>query len=86
MLGVVPTMLTLYGGAPVQANQYYIDQVKNLQYYLFPALKENATVYAHAPNDGVPVILSDKTNTPTGAGIVEELTKLGEDVAAKVGI
>lgn len=73
MLGVVPTMLTLYNGSPVQANQHYIDQVKSQGYDLFPWLRENSTIYAPAPQNGIPAILSSLPGTPTAQGVLDEL-------------
>lgn len=84
MLGVVPTMLTMRDG-PIQANQHYIDQVKSQGYYLFPWLRENSTLYAPAPQNGIPVILSSLPATTTGQGVLEELRSLSKDFMKKVG-
>jgi chromosome partitioning protein len=85
ILGVVPTMLTLYALEPVGSNQMYIDQVKRKGYYLFPGLRENATIYAPAPNDGIPAILTNSKSSAS-EGIIEELKNLAEDFIAKAGI
>jgi len=84
MLGVVPTMLTMRDG-PIQANQHYIDQVKSQGYYLFPWLRENSSLYAPAPQNGIPVILSSLPATTTGQGVLEELRSLSKDFMKKVG-
>ena len=86
LLGVVPTMLTLYNGAPIQANQHYIDQVKSQGYYLFPWLRENSSIYAPAPQNGIPVILSSLSVTPTARGVLDELRDMCRNFTEKLEI
>ena len=89
MLGVVPTMLTVHDGAPIQANQHYLDQVQSKGYYLFPWTRHNNTFYAYAPERGIPVIISQATNPPgekTGDKILEELRELSKTFIGKAGI
>jgi hypothetical protein len=85
MLGVVPTMVTLRSGAPIESNQIYLDQVSNKGYYVFQWLRENSNLYATAPNNGVPVLFA-QSNTSALGGVVEELENLSEDFLAKAGV
>jgi len=85
MLGVVPTMISIYGGEPIQNNQHFINRVKQDHYHLFPYLRENTNIHSMAPLRGVPVILSEKTN-PAVVGVVEELENLSQKFMEKVGI
>jgi chromosome partitioning protein len=85
ILGVVPTMVTLYGEKPINVNQQYLDQVKSKGFYLFPWLRENSNVYAPAPSTGIPVIFR-RSGSPALPGIVEEIKNLSEEFMAKVGI
>ena len=89
MLGVVPTMLTVHDGAPIQANQHYLDQVQSKGYYLFPWTRHNNTFYAYAPERGTPVIISQATNPSgekTGDKILEELRELSKTFIGRTGI
>lgn len=89
MLGVVPTMLTVHDGAPIQANQHYLDQVQSKGYYLFPWTRHNNTFYAYAPERGIPVIISQATNPSgekTGDKILEELRELSKTFIERTGI
>lgn len=89
MLGVVPTMLTVFNEAPIQANQHYLDQVQSKGYYLFPWTRHNNTFYAYAPENGIPVILSQQTNPSgdkTGDKILRELRELSRIFIEKAGI
>jgi len=57
-LGVVFTMLSLYGKSPIAVQKTYIAKVrqKNIPYFN-SFLRENKTVYGSAPEMGIPVSL-----------------------------
>jgi chromosome partitioning protein len=83
-LGVVPTMLSLYGEAPIATHQRYLNQV-GVGYYLFPGLKDSPTIYAPAPNDGIPVYLAHSTNRAFPS-VIAEITDLSEEFISKAGL
>lgn len=57
--GVVFTMVAFHGGEPVQAQSNYIDKVMtDLGLPVYPVMmRENKTLYADAPEYGVPVVM-----------------------------
>jgi len=59
MLGVVFTMIQEYGGQPISAQRPFMSQVKNRpDISVFPEyIKRNDTLFADAPQYGVPVVL-----------------------------
>ncbi len=72
-LGVAFTMISLYGGGPVSALRPFIAQTTKLGLPVFETkLRENKTVYADAPQYGVPVVLNG-FNNPTHKEVVSEL-------------
>jgi chromosome partitioning protein len=85
MLGVVPTMLKLMDEKPIQSNLIYLNQVKSKGYYIFPGLRENANIYAPAPNNGIPVFLANNSSSAL-RGIIMEIENLSKDFIAKTGI
>jgi chromosome partitioning protein len=80
LLGIVPTMLTLYRGDPISDARPYLDSLRNdYKYHLFPWLQEKASFYAPAPQIRVPAVL----NTYYRPGFVlakRELESLGKEV------
>lgn len=58
--GVVFTMVQFYGGEPISALRPYITQTKKLDIPVFENhIRENKTLYADAPQYGLPVVLTD---------------------------
>lgn len=62
LLGVLFTMITIYGGEPISTQRQYIREVENRTApYRVPTLstyiRENKTSYGDAPEYGVPVVL-----------------------------
>ena len=59
VLGVVFTMIQEYGGQPISSQRPYINQVKRLPgITVFPPyIKRNDTLFASAPQYGIPVVL-----------------------------
>jgi chromosome partitioning protein len=65
ILGVVFTMIQIYNQQPIAASRVFMTQTKNLGLPVFEAnIRENKTVFADAPQDGVPVVLN---RYPAGA-------------------
>ncbi|MGW4956409.1 ParA family protein [Nonomuraea sp. NPDC004186] len=72
ILGVVFTMIQIYGGQPIAAQRPFIDQTVRLGVPVFTSsLRENKTLFADAPIGGVPVVLNHGTGT--AQRIVSEL-------------
>jgi len=59
LLGVVFTMVQEYDGEPISATRQFIDQTRELGVRVFDSyVKENKTLFADAPQFGMPVVLS----------------------------
>lgn len=85
-LGVIATMISLYGGKPTAALQYYIDGLKRQGVTLFEQkLRENKKLYADAAEIGIPVVLQSQPDG-TYAEVVSELESLATEFIKKVGI
>lgn len=70
---------------PISAQQQYIEQVKRLKVpVLATYIRENKTIYADAPEYGVPVVLK-RVSGQTYQDVQEELEELTTEVLAKVG-
>ena len=64
ILGVVFTMIQLYGGVPISSQRPYISQVERLDVPVFKMhLRENKSIFADAPEYGVPVALNHYQST-----------------------
>lgn len=85
LLGVVFTMIQVYGGQPISTQRPYIAQAKTLGVPIFGArIRENKTVYADAPQFGLPVVLYGYSNGTYGE-ITKELEGLAKEFAKKIG-
>lgn len=77
ILGILFTMIQLRNKQPISAQQPYIEQVRKLGIPILDSLiRENKTIYAGAPEYGVPVVLqyvSGKTYEDVQAEL-EDLT------------
>jgi chromosome partitioning protein len=84
ILGVLFTMITVRNQQPISAQQQYIERVTRLK---IPALqtyiRENKTIYADAPEYGVPVVLK-RVSGQTYENVQEELEKLTTEILGKV--
>jgi chromosome partitioning protein len=84
ILGVLFTMITVYSGGPISAQQQYIGQVKGLGVPTFDTLiRKNDTIYADAPEYGVPVVLQPVSGR-TYENVREELEQLTTEFLSKV--
>lgn len=83
ILGVLFTMIQVRNQQPISAQQQYIEQVSRLK---IPALdtfiRENKTIYADAPEYGVPVVLK-RVSGQTYENVQEELETLTTEVLGK---
>jgi chromosome partitioning protein len=85
-LGVIATMISLRSGAPIMAQQYYIDTLIRNNVPLFSNMvRENKTLFASAPDSGTPVVMQSH-NSGTYAEIVSELEDLTTEFMKKIGV
>ena len=86
MLGVLFTMIQIRNQQPISSQQPYIQQVKNLGVPIFTThIRENKTIYADAPEYGVPVVLQ-RVSGQTYENVQAELEELTTEVLAKVAV
>lgn len=79
--GVLFTMVQFYGGEPISAIRPYIYQTKNLNIPVFKSyFRENKTIFADAPQYGVPVVLSNNHRQD----IVAEINEFVDEFESKV--
>lgn len=86
-LGVVATMISVRNGSPISAQQTYINVLKrNGIRILDSMIRENKTVYATAPEYGIPVVCQSFSSGTTYNEVVTELERLTSEFMAKVAI
>lgn len=86
ILGVVFTMIQISGGRPISAQRPYISQTKRLGVPVFEAwIRENKTIFADAPQYGVPVVLNSYSPA-THKDVVSELEEFVTQFATQVGL
>ena len=79
--GVLFTMVQFYGGKPISAIRPYISQTKKLDIPVFKSyFRENKTIFADAPQYGVPVVLSNNHRQD----IVAEINEFIDEFENKV--
>lgn len=81
-LGIVFTMINIYNNKPIQAQQEYITQVEtNIPCNVFNNfIRNNNTLFANAPDYGVPVIISDKQSGDVYDNIKREINLLVDEL------
>lgn len=73
VIGVLFTMIQIYGSQPISAQRPYITQTKRLGVPVFKSfIRENKTIFADAPQYGIPVVLN-AYNTGTYNDVVTEI-------------
>ncbi|MCK9297216.1 MAG: ParA family protein [Desulfobulbaceae bacterium] len=83
-LGVLFTMIQIRNQQPISAQQPYIEQVKRLGVTTMNTfIRENKTIYADAPEYGVPVVLQ-RVSGKTYEDVQSELEELTTEVLGKV--
>lgn len=86
ILGVVFTMIQLYSGYPIASQQQFITQTSRLNIPIFNNFfRENKSIFALAPQDGVPVILQGYSNY-IYANIVHEIQNFVDEFMIKAKI
>lgn len=85
-LGVVFTMIQIYSGQPISAQKQFIAQTRRL---CVPVLKtnfrENKTIFADAPQNGMPVVLFEYSNN-THSDVVKEIESFVDEFIAVSGV
>ena len=84
ILGILFTMIQIRNGQPISAQQQYISQVGQLNVpVLATYIRENKTIYADAPEYGVPVVLK-RVSGQTYENVQEELEALTTELLQKI--
>lgn len=86
-VGVVFTMVQEYAGGPISAQRTYIQRVRSTSGLpVFKSyIKRNDTLFADAPQYGVPVVLLAQ-NGPTYKGVVEGLEEVVSEFSQMLGL
>lgn len=86
IIGVIFTMIQITSGAPISAQQQYISQTKRLGVPVFnTTFRENKTIFADAPRNGMPVVLNSYSNN-THSEIVSEIENFVVEFESKLGV
>ena len=86
LMGIVFTMVGIRNKAIYSSQQQYIAQVQRTGLPIFDtSVRENKTVYADAPEYGVPVVLGSVSGE-TYDNVREELEDLTDEIIRKVGL
>jgi chromosome partitioning protein len=76
----------MYSNSPIQAQQQFIYQTKRLGIPVFDNyIIANNTIYADAPQNGIPVILNSYSSSSHRAN-VSHIENFAQEFIAKVGI
>lgn len=86
-LGVIATMISVRNNKPILAQQTYIQQLKRNGINMFTSMiRENKTLYADAPEYGIPVVCQNVSLGSTYGEVVKELKNLTTEFMGRVGI
>lgn len=86
ILGVVFTMIQIYRDQPISVQRPFIAQTKRLNVPVFNSrIRENKTLFADAPQYGVPVVLHSHS-VDTYRDVVTELENFADEFASKMGL
>ncbi|KDC48751.1 ParA family protein [Pseudoalteromonas fuliginea] len=85
-MGVVFTMIQITSGIPISAQRQYIAQTKRLGVPVFDAIfRENKTIFADAPRNGMPVVLNSYSNQ-SHTTVVDEIEVFVGEFNSKLGV
>jgi chromosome partitioning protein len=86
VVGVVFTMVQEYGGGPISAQRSFISRLKAGKLNVFDAyIKRNDTLFAGAPQYGVPVVLTIHNNA-SHQSVVDGLEEVTTEFSTVLGI
>jgi chromosome partitioning protein len=79
-------MIQTYDNSPIQAQQQFIYQTKRLEIPVFDSyIVANNTIFADAPQNGVPVILNSYSNASHRANVYH-LENFVHEFISKIGL
>ncbi len=82
-LGVVFTMIQIYGGDPIFSQRQYITQTKRLGVPVMDNnFRENKSIFAEASQNGIPVVLNKYSNN-THSEVVSEIKSFVDEFIVK---
>lgn len=85
-LGVVFTMIQMYGGEPISAQRQYIAQTRRLGVSVMNNnFRENKSIFAEAPQNGLPVVLNEYSNN-THSEVVSEIERFVNEFITDAGV
>lgn len=85
-LGVVFTMIQLYRDNPIASQQQFITQTKRLGIPSFECyFRENKSIFAAAPQDGIPVTLHEYSRG-TYSNVVAEINAFVDEFQLRAGV
>ena len=84
ILGVIFTMIQIYGGSPIGAQRQYM-RPDSIPVPIFSStMRENKTIFADAPEEGIPVVLESPKQEPYST-IVREIESLATEFQQRSG-
>ena len=78
ILGVIFTMIQVYGGEPIGAQRQYMRPEAIPVQVFCSTIRENKTIFADAPEDGIPVVLERPGRVPYST-VVKEMEELASE-------
>ena len=85
-LGVIPTMVSYYGGKLQSTNQKYVQELTRAGIDIFTSsIRENKKEYSVAPEEGLPLVLKTFSDA-TYIQLVQELRDVTQEFRQKAGI
>ena len=84
ILGAVFTMIQIYRNVPIAAQRPYMRQDSVPEHVFSSTIRENKTLFADAPEDGVPVVLQNHRQEPYST-IVSEIEALASEFLTQSG-
>lgn len=86
LVGVIFTMINIYSGRPIQAQNAFISQVSRAGYPVFDKfIRNNNTLFANSPEYGVPVALNGNLDG-IYVDIREEIEEVADELITNTGI
>lgn len=85
-LGVIFTMIQIYGGEPISTQKQFIAQTKRLGVFVLETnFRENKSIFGDAPQNCMPVVLTGYSNN-THSSVVEEIESFVDEFISISGV
>lgn len=79
-------MIQIYDQRPIAAQRQFIAQKTRLGVPVFNSIfRENKTIFADAPQNGIPVVLNSYSNN-THSEVVQEISDFVDEFSNLIGI